>query len=973
MDFKIGKKYYGFKLEEEYEIKEIQSTARLFIHEKSGAKLLQLENNDDNKVFSIGFRTPPWNSTGVPHIIEHSVLSGSRKYRTKEPFMDMLKGSLQTFINAMTFSDKTLYPVASRNDKDFFNLMDVYLDAVFYPRIYEEPKIFMQEGWHYEIFNKEDPIVYKGVVYNEMKGAYSSPETILDDEISKSLYPDTCYKYSSGGNPDVIPELTYEEFLDFHKRFYHPSNSYIYVYGNGNIEKYLEHIDKDYLSNFDKKDIDSHIDMQKPFQKRKEVLAYYPILKDEDDENRSYLSLNFVLGENTNPETYLMTDILRLMLIELEGAPIKKALLQEKIGEDVFSINVGGIQPGFGIVAKNTSSDKKETFENIVFDALKKLVEKGIDKKLIEASINIMEYNLREAGNFPTKGLLYNIQSMDSWLYDGSPTAHLQYEDTINKLRKNIGTGYFEKFIEERLIKNPHSSMVIVEPKKGLKEEKDKALKEKLAKFKESLTDEEIEYLIKQNEELKKMQLSDDTPEAKATIPKLSISDVDKKAEIIPQEIIKFEESTLLFHDIFTSKIAYVDFYFDTSVIDEDLIPYISLLAGILGKIDTQVRDYSELANDIYIYTGGINFDANVYIEKDNNEIFYPKFIIRGKAIGNNIYKMMELINEILTQSKIEDKNRIKELIQQIKSRIEMNIFNMGNVFTSLRVNSYFSPSMKYAEKLKGLDYYWFISHIIEEFNNNSQKILDNLNKVYNDIFNINNLIISFTGDKEDLNLVKKSLPIITNNLNKEKLTPKKFNFIEQKSNEGILSSANIQYVSKGYNFKKLGYEYSGNMNVLATILNVDYLHNRIRAQGGAYGAGISIDRTGHLTTYSYMDPNLKESIDAYNNMGEYIRNLNIDESELSNYIIGTISRLDPAMTPHGKGQLATSRYISNITQKDIQKTRDEVLNTKLEDIKAYASLLEDTMKENYLCVLGNEYKIKENKDLFNKLLKLKK
>lgn len=602
MNFQVGKKYYGFKLEEEYEIKEIQSTARLFIHEKSGAKLLQLENNDDNKVFSIGFRTPPWNSTGVPHIIEHSVLSGSRKYRTKEPFMDMLKGSLQTFINAMTFSDKTLYPVASRNDKDFFNLMDVYLDAVFYPRIYEEPKIFMQEGWHYEIFNKEDPIVYKGVVYNEMKGAYSSPETILDDEISKSLYPDTCYKYSSGGNPDVIPELTYEEFLDFHKRFYHPSNSYIYVYGNGNIEKYLEHIDKDYLSNFDKKDIDSHIDMQKPFQKRKEVLAYYPILKDEDDENRSYLSLNFVLGENTNPETYLMTDILRLMLIELEGAPIKKALLQEEIGEDVFSINVGGIQPGFGIVAKNTSSDKKETFENIVFDALKKLVEKGIDKKLIEASINIMEYNLREAGNFPTKGLLYNIQSMDSWLYDGSPTAHLQYEDTINKLRKNMGTGYFEKFIEERLIKNPHSSMVIVEPKKGLKEEKDKALKEKLAKFKESLTDEEIEYLIKQNEELKKMQLSDDTPEAKATIPKLSISDVDKKAEIIPQEIIKFEESTLLFHDIFTSKIAYVDFYFDTSVIDEDLIPYISLLAGILGKIDTQVRDYSELANDIYIY-----------------------------------------------------------------------------------------------------------------------------------------------------------------------------------------------------------------------------------------------------------------------------------------------------------------------------------------------------------------------------------
>ncbi|MCF6460308.1 insulinase family protein [Clostridium sp. Cult3] len=973
MGFEVGKNYYGFKLVDEYEVKEIQSIARVFSHEKSGARLLHLENDDDNKVFSIGFRTPPWDSTGVPHIIEHCVLSGSRKYKTKEPFMDMVKGSLQTFINAMTFSDKTLYPVASRNDKDFFNLMDVYLDAVFYPQIYEEPKIFMQEGWHYELFDRKDPVIYKGVVYNEMQGAYSSPERILGDEINKSLYPDTCYRYSSGGDPEVIPDLTYEGFLNFHKRFYHPSNSYIYLYGNGDVKKHLEHIDRDYLSHFDRKDIDSHIAIQKPFKERKEVIAYYPILKDEDEDDRTYLSLNFVLGENIDPETYLLANILALMLIESEAAPVKKALLQAGIGEDVFSINVGGLQPGFGIVAKHTSSDKKDRFEKIIFDTLNNLVEKGIDEKLIEASINIMEYSLREAGNFATKGLVYNMQSMDSWLYDGSPTTHLQYEDTINKFKENIGTGYFEQIIRERLIDNSHSSLVVVEPKKGLGEEKDKDIEKRLAEFKESLDEEEMEVLIRENEELKEMQLSDDSPEAKATIPKLSISDVDKKAEVIPQEIIKLEDITLLFHNIFTSKIAYIDFYFDTSMVDEKLIPYINLLSGIVGKVDTQVRDYSELANEIYINTGGIVFDASAYVEKDNDEIYYPKFVVKGKAIENNIPKMMELINELLTQSKIEDKNRIKELIQQIKSRIEMTLFNVGHSISSLRVGSYFSPSRKYTEKLKGLDFYWFICDILEDFDNNSQEIISNLNKVYSEVFNINNLIISFTGDGEDLALIKNNLPVVVDNLNREKLVPKKYDFTKQKTNEGILSSANVQYVSKGYNFKKLDYKYNGNMRVLATILNGDYLHNRIRAQGGAYGAGVSIDRTGHLTTFSYRDPNLLETINVYDGMADYVKNLDLDESELTTYIIGTMSRLDPAMTPYDKGQLATIRYISNITQEEIQKTREEVLNTKLEDIKAYATLLNDAMKEDYLCVLGNENKIRENENIFNKLVKLKK
>ncbi len=970
----IGKVYYGFKLEDEYEVKEIQSIARTFTHEKSGAKLLHLENEDDNKVFSIGFRTPPTNSTGVPHIIEHCVLSGSRKYRTKEPFMDMVKGSLQTFINAITFSDKTVYPIASRNEKDFFNLMDVYLDAVFYPRIYEEPKIFMQEGWHYELFDKNDPVIYKGVVYNEMQGAYSSPERILGDEIDKSLYPDTCYRFSSGGKPEKIPELSYEEFLDFHKKHYHPSNSYIYLYGNGDIEKQLKFIDEEYLSNFEKAEIDSEILIQLPFKERQETIAYYPILKDDSDENRSYLSLNFALGEIIDPELYLMTSILGILLIDMEGAPLKKALIDAEIGEDIFSMSTGGIQPGFSIIAKNSSMDKKEKFESTVFNTLEKLVKEGIDRKLIEATINIVEFNLREAMKFPTKGLIYNMQALDSWLYDDSPTTHLKYNATIEKLKNNMDTNYFEKFIEERLINNPHSSLVIINPKKGLGDSEIKEMELELEEYKNSLTEGEVEKLIKENDELKEMQLSDDTEEAKSTIPRLSISDVDRKVEEIPQEIIKKDNYTILFHNIFTSKISYLDFYFDTSMVEEELIPYISLLSNLLGKLDTENKPYEELAKDIYVNTGGISLDASAYSKKDDNKIYYPKFYVNGTAIGEkNTITMLKLINEIITETKIEDKKRIKEILQQMKSRMEMSTFDIGHSLAAGRVSSYFSPSAQYAEKLKGLEYYWFITEILKDFDKNSDAILENLNKVYRQIFNINNLIISFTGDKEDFAIIENNLNIIMENLNTEGFKPQEYSFTNDNLNEGILSSANVQYVSKGYNFKDLGYEYNGKMDVLSTILSRDYLHNRIRAQGGAYGAGISFGRSGAMSTFSYRDPNLNETLEVYDNMANYIENLNLSDEDLTTYIIGTISKLDPAITPQGKGSIAASRYISGLTQEEVQKTKDEVLDTKLEDLKAFAPLLKDTMEKDYLCVLGNENRLKQNEGAFKKLVKLNK
>lgn len=510
-------------------------------------------------------------------------------------------------------------------------------------------------------------------------------------------------------------------------------------------------------------------------------------------------------------------------------------------------------------------------------------------------------------------------------------------------------------------------------PKKGLGEEKDKKFEEKLAQYKNSLTEKEIEELVEKNKKLTEKQLTPDTPEDKATIPQLSISDVDAKAKVIPQEIIKDGDITLLHHDIFTSKIAYVDFIFDVSMVDKELIPYINLLTEIIGKIDTETMSYSELSNEIYANTGGINLNPFVYVENGNDEIFYPKLIVQGKAIGDKVNKLLELTSELISASKIEDKKRIKEIIQQLKSRLEISIYDMGHIVSSGRVASYFSPTSKYGELLNGLDFYWFICDIVENFDDNSDEILYNLEKVYKMVFNKNNLILSFTGSSDDFRLVKDNLNVVTSKLNAEKFEAKDYDFSETKENEGILSPANVQYVSKGYNFKKLGYEYNGNMRVLATILSIDYLHNRIRAKGGAYGCGISFGRSGNVLTHSYRDPNLEETITVYDNIAKYIEDLNLDEDELTQYIIGTISQLDPATTPHMKGQMATAYYICHISQEDIQKERDEVLNTKLNDIKPLSQMLNDIMKQNYCCVLGNENKIKENKDLFNKLVPLKK
>ncbi|KEZ87323.1 hypothetical protein IO99_05760 [Clostridium sulfidigenes] len=977
MQFQINEIYYGFKLLKEEKVEEAQSMARIFEHVKSGARLLHLENEDDNKLFSISFRTTPTDSTGVAHILEHSVLCGSRKFKAKDPFGDMAKSSLHTFLNAMTFTDKTMYPVGSRNNKDFMNLMDVYLDAVLHPRIYENHEILRQEGWRYELDENTNKLAYKGVVYSEMQGAMSSPEEVICSDIYRSLFPNTTYAFVSGGDPEVIPNLTQEDFEKFHSKFYHPSNSYIYLYGNQDLEACLKFINDEYLYEFDRIEIPSHIDDVKNFEGMIERTANYSISEDEDEENKAFLALNFAFEETRNGEAYLATKILYNMLIESSASPIKAALLKAGIGECIITRDDMNMDPTkeilFPIVAKNADATKKSEFINVIMNTLKDLVDKGLDKDQLKAAINTVEFDLREADPWRTanKGIEYNDWVLNSWIYDGDPLVHLKYEDILNKIKTALDNGYFEKFIEKNMVKNSHCSLVVLTPKKGLEDARNKALEKKLENYRSSLSEKEIKELMERNRKLKEAQVRVDTQEEKDTLPKLPIEEVDKKVEKIPQEVVKEQGITILKHHIPTNKIVYINLLFDAKVIEEKYIPYLGLLKDVLGELDTEKRGYSQLITEIYKTTGGITFENQVYTEKNNSQAYHPKFIVKSKVIAENISSLLELVNEIITTTKFDDLSRLKQIIQETKSKLQMKIINSGHEVAMNRVFAQTSCGRGYWEKISGATYYEFICNLEKSFDKSGKEVRSNLIKVYETIFNKNNLIISVVGEEKEVETVVTNINKVICNIKTE---PTKLYNLEHKSKkniEAIITASNVQYVVKGFNFADLGYEYSGKMRVLLNILDNEYLYPRVRLQGGAYGCYSDMNKDGNLAIFSYRDPNLTRTIDVYNQAYKFLEEVDFTKEDMEKFIIGSVGQLYKPLTPDRKGEKAVADYICNVTQEDIQRWRDELLSTANEDIRSYASMIKIGMNENYCCIVGNEGKIKENKTIFNKTSKL--
>ena len=1000
----------AYEVIQDRDLSDLKSRGILLKHKKSGARVLLMKNDDENKVFSVGFRTPPSDSTGVPHIMEHSVLCGSREFPVKDPFVELVKGSLNTFLNAMTYPDKTVYPVASCNDKDFQNLMHVYMDAVFYPNIYQSDKTFRQEGWSYHLDDPDGELTLSGVVYNEMKGAFSSPEGVLDRVILNSLFPDTSYANESGGDPEVIPELTYGQFLDFHRKYYHPSNSYIYLYGDMDMEEKLRWLDEKYLSAFDAIEVDSAIRYQQPFAEMKEIVQEYSIASDESVSDNTYLSYNKVIGTSLDEKLYLAFQILDYALLSAPGAPLKKALLDAGIGKDIMgSYDNGVYQPIFSVIAKNANMEQKEAFIRVIEDTLKNIAENGIDQKALRAGINYHEFRFREAdfGNYP-RGLMYGLQLYDSWLYDEEkPFIHMEAIPTFEFLKSQVETGYFEDLIRTYLLDNTHGSIVIIRPEQGRTARMDRELAKKLQSYKDSLTPEEIQKLVQDTKELEEYQEEESAPEDLEKIPVLKREDISRDIAPVYNDEKEIGGVKMVHHNVETNGIGYVTLMFDLSGIKEEKLPYVGILQSVLGIIDTANYEYGELFNEINVHTGGIGTSLELYtdVTKVKEKEFRATFEMKGKALYPKMDVLLSMMREILMESKLDDEKRLKEILAMLKSRLQMSFLSSGHTTAALRSLSYTSPIAKFKDDTDGIGYYETVKAIEEDFEGHKEELIRSLKAIAAKIFRADNMMVSYTSSAEGLEPMEKAFAAVGGRLNDAAESGLSDAGAVQsapsdpaadgqdaqaqdtaagtvggvtvdevsgpcilhcrKRNEGFKTSSKVQYVARTGNFIDGGAEYTGALQILKVILSYDYLWQNIRVKGGAYGCMSSFNRIGEGYLISYRDPNLKKTMEIYEGVVDYLKNFNVSDRDMNKFIIGTISNIDRPMNPAAKGSRSMNLYMNRVSEEMIRKERAQILDADQADIRALAEVLEAMLKENSLCVIGSEEKIEENREMF--------
>lgn len=963
----------AYTILDQREIEEIKAQGTVLEHKKTGARIFLISNDDVNKVFSIGFRTPPSDNTGVPHILEHSVLCGSEKFPAKDPFVELVKGSLNTFLNAMTYPDKTVYPVASCNDKDFQNLMDVYMDAVLHPNIYQEEKIFMQEGWHYELESEDSPVIYNGVVYNEMKGAFSSPESVLDRYTQKVLFPDTCYGYESGGDPKYIPDLTYEDFLNFHSTYYHPSNSYIYLYGDMDMAEKLEWLDEHYLKDYDKKEVDSKIRMQEPFAERREGEITYSITDEESEDEASYLSISSVVGTDLDPELYVAFQILEYTLIDAPGAPLKQALLDAGIGHDILGgYDSGILQPYFSVVAKDADKEQKGEFLAVVKGTLRKLADEGINKKSLLAGMNYFEFRYREAdyGTAP-KGLMYGLQSLDSWLYDGDPMMHLQYQKTFDFLKNAVEDGYFEQLIRDYLLDNPFEAVIVVSPEKNLTTREEARLAEKLAVYKSGLSEEEQKGLVAQTEELKAYQDAPSSKESLETIPMLTRGDIDKKAEDLIWKEHRMNGVQVIHHEMFTSGIGYLKVLFNTDRIPVEDMPYVGLLKSVLGYVDTENYTYSDLTSEIHLNSGGLGFSTTSFVDLRKEDGFTGVFAADVRVLYEKLDFGFSILAEILTRSRLDDEKRLGEILRETKSRSRMKLEGASHSAAVARATSYFSATSSYNDRTGGIGYYHFLEEVVKNFENDSQQVIGKLKEVVGKLFTVDNMLVSYTADEKGFAALDESMKQLTQALPEGDGVLYPYTFEKGNRNEGFKTSSQVNYVARCGNFRKGGFAYTGTLRILKVILSYDYLWTNLRVKGGAYGCMSGFGRSGEGYFVSYRDPNLVETNRIYEGITEYLEQFDVDERDMTKYVIGTISALDTPLNPSDKGARGLSAYLSGVTNEMLQKERDEILNAGPEDIRKLSGIIKAILDTGSLCTIGNDEKIEASRTLFGEIKNL--
>lgn len=961
------KRFGAYDLLEQEAIPELSATGYIFRHRKTRARVVVISNDDTNKVFTIGFRTPPHDDTGVPHIMEHSVLCGSKKFPAKDPFVELAKGSLNTFLNAMTYSDKTVYPVASYNDKDFQNLMDVYLDAVFHPNIYVHEEILKQEGWHYELESLEDELTYNGVVYNEMKGVYSDPNQQLARLIPLSLLPVTTYACESGGEPSAIPQLTYEAFLDFHKKYYHPSNSYIYLYGNMNIEEKLKFIDEEYLCHYDYQKVDSQIRMQIEYPEPVTRVYSYSLAESEELKDNTFLSYNVVIGTSLDPELYMAFQLLQSVLLDMPGAPLKQALIRAGIGKDVESSYECSIQqPIFSIIAHNANEEDQEKFCQVIRDTLQEICDNGLKKKSMQAAINYLEFQLRESdfGRYP-KGLMYGLKSFDSWLYDDkAPFIHIKVEETLGFMKRGLENGYFERMIHTYLLENPHRSLVILKPERGLNEKKETQLKEKLAAYKSSLSTGELERIIADTKALKEYQAEPSSEADIRKIPLLEISDIEPKIQKQENVERNLFGIPLVVHPIFTNGIAYIHLCFKLDKLPLDLLPYANLLSRVLGMVDTEHYTYNELGSEIRLKSGSIrtSFEVRGNLEPD---AYLPTFDIKAKMLYGQINDSFKLMEELLLHSRINDTHRLREIIAEIKAAMKPELVSRGHSTTAARAMSYISVNSYVKEKAKGIDYYEFIEALDRNFDEKKDELVEKLKLVLEEILHKENLIISYTGDNDVEEAIGMNVTLFSIYLSTRKVEKQEEVLTIEMKNEGFKTASQVQYVATAGNYKEAGFASTGALRVLETIFAYDYLWLNVRVQGGAYGCMCAFGDNGNSYLTSYRDPNLMETYQVYRSAAEYVANFQADERDMTKYIIGTIGTSDIPLNAYDRGERDFNLYLMGITDEYRQKRRDELLATNQATIRGLAQLVQSVVSTGTICVIGNEKKIDKEAEHF--------
>lgn len=968
-DYTQGEIYYGFKLLDKRFVKEVNAQCLYFEHVKSGARLLKIAADDPNKTFSIAFKTDPESDDGTPHIMEHSVLNGSKNFPVKSPFDLLMKGSLITFLNAFTGNDLTCYPFASINDKDYFNVMHVYLDAVFNPLIDSDPRIFKQEGWHHELDSLNGPVVYKGVVYNEMKGSFSNPVRELNYQVDKILFSDNGYRFSSGGYPSSIPRLTYEMFVAYHKKYYHPANSYIMLYGNADLDKELSFIDKEYLSKYDRAERPVTFPLQKPFEAMKEVTASYPLPEGSKTENQTYLTLNMVAGLNTDRATTMALNILCDLLVNQEAAPVRLALQNAGIGQDV-SANVDELKQNvFQIMVQNANASDKEKFRDIVLATLRDVVQKGLDKKAVEGAINRAEFQLRE-GNDAQKGITYNFQILPGWFFADDPFLTLEYEKPLAVVKTALDSRYLESVIQKYLLDNPHALLLALEPKPGMEKENTARMEKELQEYKASLSEKGKEKLLTETNDLISDQKREDTPEAVATIPLLERKDINPKATWYEVQKYDAGEIPVVYHEEFTNGVVYTNMMFDLRVLPVDLIPYAALLAEVMGSQNTDHYSYGDLDVALNINTGGFNTFLTSYLELQNDTAMIPKFVVNAKVMNVKAGKLFELLNEIVNHTRYADTARLKAILIRHQSRLDARVKQNGYGYARTRLLSYFSNAGMFGELTGGFEYYWFISDLAAHVDSQAWEIGVKLAKTASLLFRKENMIMAVTCGKNDLPAVLQELPAFARALPAGREGFKAWKFTFEKKNEGFLTASKVQYVLKGYDFKKLGYSWNGKINVLSQILSSDWLQTRIRVVGGAYGGFSTFGRNGRVMFSSYRDPNLRETLEDFDAIPGYLDKLEVNDKEMTRYIIGTIADLDNPLTPSQKGDAAVRYYFEKTKAEDLQRDRDDVINVTLGDIKAMRPMVADILNQKVICVYGNEEKLTKEKDLFGRIEK---